>query len=281
LKTIAYNEILYRAAEAAGRTRDNLPLEEAAVLKSVFALDLPKIWAGEDWDDIRQPLAAVSLDSAKSFSNPYQDTARVIVNGAGYDVVNAIYTLDVTSGNYFEPGGNVISLIGSAWTISDSQGHPLYTSDSLINVAWTPATAEAPVPASAYFTICFGDVLGIYDQLPTGNTPWKKVEFYRSGDLFTVMPGLNQPWWGTAPVPMTIYVYYQAPCPDLLGMTTDQLNTLKLPLIFGNWLALRGAAQLLSADGASALAGVNFGVAESALGFERTRIQRPVWTKVP
>ena len=74
MKTITYNEMLYRAAEAAGRTRDNLPVEEAAVLKSIFASELPDVWASEDWDDLREPILTVTLDDNDEFANPYNTT---------------------------------------------------------------------------------------------------------------------------------------------------------------------------------------------------------------
>ena len=204
MKTINYNEILYRAAEAAGRTRDNLPLGEAALLKSVFALELNRVWTGEDWDDLRQPLLLVGLDGNNAFSNPYVDS----------------------------------------------------TSTAL------------------------GEVFGVYDQLPGGATPWQRLDFSRSGDTFTVTPKANYSWYGNTPVPGTVYVHFQLPCPDLLAITdAATLAATTLPLMFGNYLALRGAAHLLAADGAAQLAGVQMGLAQSQLDYERTRIQRPAWTK--
>lgn len=194
MKTISYNEILYRAAEAAGRTRDNLLASEATVLKSIFAQELRRVWLSEDWDDTREPVLTVALDADKQFSNPYSSTD-------------------------------------------------------------------------------LGEVLGIFTQTPGGSTPWSRLNFHRVGDDFTVTPKD-----GNA-VPETVYVYYQTECPDLLALSQENLNALEIPLVFGNYLALRGAAHLLTADGDPQLAGVQFGLAESQLNFERTRIQRPEWAK--
>lgn len=198
MKTISYNEVLYRAAEAAGRTRDNLLATEATVLKSIFAVELKKAWMAEDWNDLRQPIYAAALTS------------------------------------------NAFSQV-------------------------TP-------------TEC-GEIFNIFDQDPNGSTPWTKLNFDIAGDTVTVRPATERPAYGSTSVPSTVYVHYQSVCPDLLALSQTQLNALTLPLFLGNYLALRGAGHLLTADGAPGLAGVQFGLAESALDFERTRIRRPIWAK--
>lgn len=205
MKTIAYTEVLNRASEAAGRTRDTLPLSEAAILKSVFAAELPKVWFGEAWNDLTPPLLPVTVDPvAKSFPNPYTGGA-------------------------------------------------------------------APVT--------FGEVLMVLTQDPASGTPWLRLDFYRSQDTYVVSPPtVHAPNAFPVPIPSTVYVWYLIDMPDLLGMTDTQLQGLTLPLFLGNYLALRGAGHLLAADGAQALAGVQFGLAESALAFERSRIRRPVWS---
>jgi len=197
MKTITYNEMLYRAAEAAGRTRDNLPVEEAAVLKSIFASELPDVWASEDWDDLRQPLLAVTLDSTRSFRNPYG-------------------------------------------------------------------------------TVELGEVLAVLAVPATGYSPWQRLEFYRTGDTYTVLPWLKDTEaGGQVPVGSTVLVYWQSPCPDLLGLDAAALAALTIPSVFGNYLALRGAGHLLAADGQAGLAGVQYRLAEEQLEFSRTLIQRP------
>ncbi len=286
MKTIDYNEMLYRAAEAAGRTRDNLPLAEAALLKSVFALELPRVWTGEDWDDLRQPVLAVALDANKSFANPYvvQDTSQISVTGAGSDEKNGLYYYDTGTGRWFlqNPVGTnlgpylTVATDGTA-TLYDAFDSVYYTAPTVTGT-WTAVTGLAPVPTAAYpasTSTTFGEVLGVFSQDPNGGTPWERLHVHRTGDTFTVTPHRTKP----CAVPATVYVYYQADCPDLFALNATQLAALTLPLIFGNYLALRGAALLLSADGAAQLAGANMGMAESQLNFERTRIQRPEWAK--
>jgi hypothetical protein len=282
MKTISYNEILYRAAEAAGRVRDNLPLPEAALLKSVFALELPRIWAGEDWDDLRRPLLAVTLDSAKSFSVPLNNIPRVIVSGAGDSNSNGTYLLGADPAYptmYYKADGTcwLLGTPGNYGIHSGYIGNPLYFSGSLTG-PWTNLIGLAqfdPPPTSVYNAERGGDILGIYDQPPTGSTPWQRLDFSRTGDTITVAPNPDT----AAPVPDTVYVYYQAECPDLLALSSTDLAALTLPLFLGNYLALIGAAHLLLADGANSLAGVQLGLAEGQLNFERTRIQRPRWAR--
>lgn len=200
MKTITYNEMLYRAAEAAGRTRDNLPTSEAAVLKSIFASELPDVWMSEDWDDLRQPILAVTLDANREFANPYNSTQ-------------------------------------------------------------------------------LGEVLAIFTQDPNGSTPWQRLEFYKQGDNFHVLPGTAD-GRGPVPVPDTVYVYWQEDAPDLLSLDDAELAALTVPTFIGNYLALKGAGHLLAADGAAALAGVQMRLAEDNLDFSRSLIKRPIWAKL-
>jgi hypothetical protein len=202
MKTIIYNEILFRAAEAAGRTRDNLPPAEAALLKSVFAHELPRVWYSEAWSELcPRPLPAVTVD---------------------------------------------------------------------------PATHSFPLAQSGFE---IGEVLRVFSQDPDGNAPYVKLQFSKGdGVVFihppAVYPNNVQPF----PVPGTVYPYYISLCPDLLAITdaTALANT-ALPLFLGNWLALRGAAALLAADGAIQLAAAQKSLADDALDFQRTRIVRPPW----
>lgn len=285
MRTISYNEVLYRAAEAAGRTRDNLPVTEATLLQSVFNVELARVWASEDWDDLRQPLLAVTLDANASFANPWQNPAQLTVSGSLLAAANGVYTgspVNNVVGLWTAANGYTVTLAGTTYTLADNTGLALATSTTAINGAWTDAGNGAGAAVATAWTnaaVTFGEVLGVFDQLPTSSTPWQRLPFYRQGDSFVPQPG-TAPWWGVCAVPATVYVYYQSACPVLAGMSTGQLAALTLPLVFGNFLALLGAAHLLSADGAASLAGVQIGLARDQLAFERTRIQRPKWAKV-
>lgn len=302
MKTIAYNEVLFLAAEAAGRTRDNLPLMEAALLKSVFNLELARVWASEDWDDTRQPLLAVSLDANQSFPNPYVQTVttQVSVAAAGTAAANGIYTFQTgaapiffgaqqiteyylhTSGNFAIANVPALDPV-LVWTmVQIDAGSLLYSSASLLGAWGGIIDGQNPNPTLTNPTATFalGEVLGVFSQLPTGGTPWQRLDLFRTGDTFTVTPALNHPARGNVPVPATVYLYWQSPCPDLLALSATDLAALTLPLVFGKYLAWLGAGHLLTADGAASLAGMQIGLARSDLDFQRTRIQRPPWTKV-
>lgn len=70
MKTITYNEVLYRAAEAAGRVRTALPTPEATMLKSIIALELRSIWHYADWNELVPDPLQVTVTTS-STSNPY------------------------------------------------------------------------------------------------------------------------------------------------------------------------------------------------------------------
>lgn len=287
METISYNEVLYRAAEAAGRTRDNLPLEEAALLKSVFALQLRPAWLSEDWDDLRQPILAVTLDANGAFTSPYLEpiAGTVTVSGAGDADSNGNYVQGADTNapdDYYQAAhGYRITNDGSQYIIqSGGEGLNQYVSPTLIGAYTSAGPDNAPNPTVAYATTAYtlGAVLAVFDQDPNGSTPWTRLPFHREGDVFKPTPG-RAPFWTAATVPDTVYVYYQSKCPDLLALSAAELTALTLPLVFGNHLALHGAAQLLIADSASSLAGVNLGLAKTQLDFERTQIKRPAWMR--
>ena len=74
-----------------------------------------------------------------------------------------------------------------------------------------------------------------------------------------------------------VWVEYQLPCPDLTAIATADLPAYALPEKFAPYLAARAAGHLLTADGATGLAGVQFGLAESYLQEQEARITRPEW----
>lgn len=193
MKTITYNELLYRAAEAAGRTRDNIPTPESTLLKSSFALDLPKIWNGFDWNElIPDPVSVTVADRA--FSKNEGDNDEM------------------------------------------------------------------------------GDILGVYTVDPRTTSKWVSLEFHEGDNTVRLPPQ-------STTLPDTVFVEYMLPCTDILAIAAGDLGATTFPLKFAGWLAERGAAQLLTADGDTGLAGAHFGLAESALASEAARITRPLWRR--
>lgn len=277
MKTIDYNEVLYRAAEAAGRTRDNLPLGEATLLKSVFALELRQGWRREAWTDLTPDLLAVTLDDLKQFANPWQDVSSVTMTGCNLAAANGIYTLDPATGIYAQSNGYTLQLSAGLWSVVDDVGQLLrYQSPTLIAAAWTyPNGGTAPATTYTNAPLELGDILGIYSKDPRPpSTRWERLDFYLIGDQVQVLPGKSG--WV---VPDMVYVHYMTPPPDLLALDATTLAATTLPLDLGNWLALRGAGHLLMADGAAALAGAQWGLADSAMADARLNLRRPVWSK--
>src|SRR5438105_4551069 len=67
MKTVTYNDVLYRAAELAGRTRDKVPVSEAAMLRGFLAAELMEVWNVAAWPDLTENPEQVTV-SDRSFS---------------------------------------------------------------------------------------------------------------------------------------------------------------------------------------------------------------------
>jgi hypothetical protein len=210
MKTITYNEVLYRAAEAAGRVRSALPVAEATMLKSILALELRSIWYRCDWNEL--------------IPDPLQVT-----------VTNA------------------------AFSKNEGSTDPL-----------------APE---------LGDILGVYTGNPRNFTQqWFDLAFDEGDDAVRLRPpeptAPAWPWWWqllNGSMPSTVWVEYQLPCPDLNSLGATELANYELPEKFGPWLAARAAGHLLLGDGATAMAGVQLGMAETYRQEQEARITRPEW----
>ena len=193
MKTITYAEIINRACEAAGRTRDKLPASEATLLKSVLAFELRKIWHAADWPELVPAIASQTVAS-----------------------------------NAFSKGEG--------------------TEDEI------------------------GDVIGVYTADPRTTTIYEEVEWDEGDNTVRLHPTEY-----CRAIPDTVYAEYMLPCPDLLEVAADDLDDYEIPRRFASWLAARAAGHLLTADGQPALAGVQFGLAESYLADELARVTRPPW----
>jgi hypothetical protein len=68
MKTVAYQDILYRAAELAGRTRDNIPLSEAVMIRGFVAVDLADVWNKHEWPELRPDPPNVTTIVNQQFS---------------------------------------------------------------------------------------------------------------------------------------------------------------------------------------------------------------------
>jgi len=273
MNTITYNEMLYRAAEAAGRTRDKIPVSEAALLKSVFAQELRQVWGSCDWNQlIPEPLAVTVAD--RKFANPYTDTSKIVVSGAGLAAANGTYEFDGT--DYVNGDYRITNILGVRWNLTSDATSDLYfinTGTAAPIGSWYDYEAYTPAPTSAYFTATFGDIIGVYSANPRTSTKARPLDWHESDGYIHIAPDGIFPDAGTA------YVEYLLPPTDLLAVSAEDLGETEIPQFLANYLAERGAAQLLVADGMSAMAGVHFGLAKEALAFETDNITRPWWRR--
>jgi hypothetical protein len=210
MKTITYNEVLYRAAEAAGRVRTALPVAEATMLKSILAMELRSIWRMCDWNElIPNPLLVTVTNAAFSKNEGSTDEAAPELG----DI------LGVYTGNPRDPA---------------QQSYELAFDEGDNTVRLRPPEPSAPA------------------------WPW---------------------WWQllNGAMPAEVYVEYMLPCPDLLAVAAVDLPAYELPEKFGPFLSARAAGHLLLADGATAMAGVQFGLAKSYQQDQEADITRPEW----
>lgn len=202
MKTITYNEILYRAAETAGRVRTQIPVPEAAMLKSILSMELRRIWQGMDWNEL--------------IPDPIE--------------------VAVTDGQFSKNEGS---------------------------------TNEAAPE--------MGDILGVWTGNPRNYSGQYLALAHDEGDGVVRLRPPESGTGDSVSMPETVWVEYQLPCPDLVGVAAADLAEYPLPEKFAPWLAARAAGHLLSADGATSLAGVQFGLAEVYLQEQEARITRPEW----
>lgn len=130
-----------------------------------------------------------------------------------------------------------------------------------------------------------GDVLGVYTGNPRDYTQQNfELDYDEGDDVVRLRPpeptAPAWPWWWqllNGSMPSSVWVEYTLPCPDLNAVSDSALLAYELPEKFAPWLAARGAGHLLMADGATAMGGVQFGLAETYLQEAVARITRPEW----
>lgn len=188
MKTVTYNDILYKAAELAGRTRDKLLTIEATMLKGYIAADLIELWNSQAWPDLNPVPLAVTVSSRQFSRN----------EGAANEM---------------------------------------------------------------------GDILCVLSANPLTTSRLRNIGFSEIDGSVVIEEDLAQ-----------VYVDYILPAPDLMiDVAEDDLPAYEIPRRFANILACRAAEKLLRADGDLNGAGVQHGMAESALNTELTRLPPQPW----
>lgn len=61
MRTVTFNAIIETAAELTGRTADNLPLEEAAMLRGFLHTDLLDLWTAAPWPELIPDIEEIAV----------------------------------------------------------------------------------------------------------------------------------------------------------------------------------------------------------------------------
>lgn len=87
MKTCTYAQVLALAGDLLSRPEDRLPPNEAVLLRTFFAAQLPDLWNREAWPELGDHLEAVTLDASNCFSlreaaaNEMGDLLALVVGG--------------------------------------------------------------------------------------------------------------------------------------------------------------------------------------------------------
>jgi len=137
MKTITYAQLLNKAVELAGRTRDKILLSEAAMLRGFFDTELRSIWNTQIWSDLRvdpeamTPTARV-LSRREGASNEIGDILGIYT---GNPLTHTVWR-DVA----WEEGNNTFTVAGDVATVWVEYLKPCPSLDSV---------ADADLPAYA------------------------------------------------------------------------------------------------------------------------------------
>jgi hypothetical protein len=266
--TVAYNDVLFRAAELAGRTRDKIPLSEATMMQGFFAVDLQAVWNAHEWPELRpDPYAFSPLN--RQISKQEDQTAIVLTGTVGTDG-DGVFTFTPAAGAEHGLRTGDTAVISGITLAGLTVGNGTYTVNVIsatqftyVSSATNAAMAQAGITATCtHFQI--GDVLAVWSANPLTTTRYRAVEWDEGDNAIRIYEGLAQVW-----------VEYMLPRPDLMSVAAGSLPTYKLPARFSNYLALRAGGLLLNSDSQNAAGTVFLGLAESALAAEIRRTPIP------
>lgn len=277
MKTVTYEQIKQLAVELAGRTRDNVPVSEATMLRSFFAAELPDIWNREAWPELSDHFREVTLDDNRCFSLPY----RVTVTLAADEDTQGTYTLgadDAYPERYFKaaagavPADHYIYYDESAalWKLT-AAATVVYDNADLLG-AWSSSLGDSPWPTITAESYC-NEVLAIIeggDPRKRNNlSPIPQENWSVLNDRVNVLTTMSKVW-----------AEFQLPAPDLLDddEVGSDIDAYTLPARFRLPLAFRGAALLL-ADEDPVRAAQYRGLAETELLKQSAHITRPWWRR--
>lgn len=273
MKTVGYNDVLYRAAELAGRTRDKLPVSEAKMMQGYFAVDLQGVWNAQAWPELIPDFyqAAPNGRAVTKSQGATPVSCTITVSTDGTSVASATITAIVTAVTLV-PGDQVVVSGGAdAWfngtfivaSVTDAT-HFTYT-------IVPQGAASAEVGHTCVITKAeLGDVLGVYTANPRVTTRYRGVSFTEGDNTIWLDEGLA-----------LVFVEYMLPRIDLMSVLDANLAATNLPAIFSNYLALRAAGHLLRSDSQFASGDEMLALGEAALVREIQRLPpAPAWRQV-
>ena len=172
------------------------------------------------------------------------------------------------------------------------------TLEAVTATATTPDTPADPTTATTVSAAILidrrigqvneiGDVVGMYSANPQTTTLWRDLDWEYSGlssilitdrnnlvTFFWTPDGLGSGSW-SVPTPLTVYLEWQAPAPDLMVLSDTALAALTIPTRMANYCAYRAAGQLFRGDGQHEAGAEYMAQAEGLLADELTQIKLP------
>lgn len=276
--TVLYSDIINRAAELAGRTRDKLPVSEATILQGFAAVTLQSVWNKAIWPELTPDPLAIAPSTNRQFSKNEGNalngqnyaTQPLVLTGlcSSTDGFTALFT--GTTNHGLALNGQLINVVLSGsdfpcfngtFTITVTGGNT-FTFPIVQGVILPIPPFTATVNSTATVPPELGDMLGVYSADPTQTTRYYDIDFEEKDGGVRVESGLA-----------SVFVEFMLPRPDLMGYSGTALSNFKVPARFSNFLAMACAGLLLKSDGLEAAAGTCGGLAESILRDELNRIK--------
>lgn len=196
MKTVPYEQVKQQAAELADRTRDNLPANEALMLRAFFATHLPDLWNREAWPELCDHLEAVTLDAANTFSaregNPTTEMGDILalITGGDPRVTAAVTILPRDQSTRLDGRVHVLADVGGGLWVDWQTPAPDLLSEDLddeaaLNAYELPARFKLPLALKGA-----AELLATEDPLRAA-----QYRVLADTDLLKQAARLTKPWW--------------------------------------------------------------------------------------
>lgn len=261
MKTVAYSDVLYRAAELAGRTRDKVPVSEALMLRGFLAAELAEVWNMHPWPELIPGIAELSVTARRS-SIGWYFTARGDTDGNGKAFI-------ATNSEHRLLDGMTVRIVNDPSGVMNGTKTITINTESSFWVDVPPGQPVIEAPdlwVWVWFSDAVGDVLGIYSADPYTTTRCRALEYLRDEQGFRFFEELSQAW-----------LEYMLPAPDLMAVADANLMSYPVPETFSNYIAQRAASWLLKSDGQELSAQTMAGLAERTLSNKVQRLPAAPW----